>query len=261
MQSFGRIVEVTVAGVALASPPFTIETDLPFGSGSDADINNIKIYNLSDQTTAKIAKGDYVVVKAGYENDVGTVAMGTVESATTVWQGVDKITTLLVGDGTDSWRTARVNKSWRQGVKASEIAADIISMLGLNVGKIDLPNNISYPSGRTLTMGAKTALEDIARDSGARLHVTRRAVYLVPPNRFETIGVVLTSETGLLDSPEPLTDPEGGYKVRTLLQHRITTDAMVEIRSRTVSGEFRVVRGRHGSTAREHITEMTVVPL
>lgn len=261
METFGRIVSVTIDGALFESPPFTIELDLPFDSGSDADVNNIKIYNLSDQTISRITKDKYVVVQAGYEGDVGTVALGTIEDVSTKWQGVDKITTLLVGDGTSSWLTARVNKSWRQGVKASEIARDIIGMLGLSVGRIELPNDIAYPSGRTLTMGAKTALEELARDAGARLHVTRQAVYMVPPSRYETVGVVLSAETGLLDSPEPVSKPEGGYKLRALLQHRITTDAMVEIRSRTANGEFRVVSGRHRSTAKEHVTEMVVVPV
>ena len=261
MSTFGRIVKVTVAGLLFESPPFTVEFELPFSDGSEADVSNIKLYNLSDETTKKIAKGDPVVVQAGYEGDVGTVALGTIEEATTAWQGVDKITTLLVGDGTNQWLTARVNRTWRQGVKASEIAKDIIDLLGLSVGQLKLPNDAAYPSGKTFATGAKTALEEIARDCGAKLHVTRQAIYLVPPDRFERVGVVLTADTGLLDSPEPVTKPEGGYKIRTLLQHRITTDAMVEIRSRTANGQFRVIEGRHRSSMKEHVTEATVVPV
>src|SRR5690606_38089457 len=132
-----------------------IEFDMPFGSGSAAAVGNIRIFNLSDETTAKIEREAPVIVRAGYEGDVGTVAVGTIEDASTKWEGVDKTTTLFVGDGTDKWLTARVNRTWRQGVRASEVARDIIGLLGLAVGRIQLPKNIVYPSGVTHSTSAK----------------------------------------------------------------------------------------------------------
>lgn len=260
MSLFGRVTEVVIAGTVLRSPPLTIEFDLPFGNGS-AQVGDVRIYNLSDQTIAKLEPNMPIIVRAGYENDVGTVFVGTLEEATTRWEGIDKVTTLLIGDGTDRWLSARVNRTWRQGVKASEVARDIIGLLGLSVGRLQLPNDVTYPSGITFSTSAKAALETIAADTGARLHVTRQAVYLVPPDRYERIGVVLTAETGLLDSPEPVTEAPGAYRIQTLLHHRITTDSLVEIRSRTANGEFRVRDGRHKSGSGEHVTIATVVPL
>lgn len=256
----GRVTEVVIMGMVFRSPSLTIEFDIPFGSTRAAGVGHVRIFNLSNETTAKIERGAPVVVKAGYGDDIGTVGVGTVERVTTKWEGVDKVTTVLVGDGTDKWLTARVNRTWRQGVRASEVARDIIGILGLNVGRIELPNDVVYPSGVTHSTSAKTALEAIAEDTGARLHVTRQAVYLVPPDRYERVGVVLTADTGLLDSPEPVTDAPGAYRIRTLLQHRITTDSLVEIRSRMVNGEFRVQEGRHKGGS-EHVTIATVVPL
>lgn len=261
MNIFGRVAEVMIAGHVFKSPPLTIEFELPFASGVSADVGYVRIYNLSDQTTAQLEENAPVVVQAGYEGDIGTAALGTVEDISTKWEGVDKVTTVLIGDGTDKWLTARVNRTWREGAKASEVASDIIGLLGLSVGKIDLPEDVTYPRGRAISMPAKEALEGIAEDCGARLHVTRQAVYLVPPDRHETVGVVLTADTGLLDSPEPVSDPPGSYRVRTLLQHRITTDAMVEVRSRTANGEFRVDHGRHKGDQGEHVTIATVVPV
>ncbi|OUM99252.1 MAG: hypothetical protein BAA04_01480 [Firmicutes bacterium ZCTH02-B6] len=257
---FGRRTEVVIAGMVLESPPLTIEFDIPFGTGA-VDTGTIRVFNLSDDTIARIQETAPVVVRAGYEGDIGTVGVGTVESATTQWEGVDKVTTIIIGDGTHEWTSARVNRTWRQGVRASEVARDIIRLLGLSVGRIDLPNDVTYPSGVTFSTSAQAALEVIAADTGARLHVTRQAVYLVPPDYIERVGVVLTAETGLLDSPEPVTDAPGAYRIRTLLQHRITTDSLVEIRSRTARGEFRVQEGRHKGGATEHVTIATVVPL
>lgn len=260
MTMSGRVSEVQIAGMVFKSPPLTIEFDLPFGSGS-AQVGSIRLFNLSDETLKKIEREAPVIVRAGYEGDVGTVFVGTVEDAVTTWEGVDKVTTITAGDGTDRWLTARVNRTWRQGVRASEVARDVISLLGLSVGKIQLPSDVAYPSGVTFSTSAKAALETIAADTGARLHVTRQAVYLVPPDNNVRIGVVLTADTGLLESPEPVSDAPGAYRIRTLLQHRITTDSMVEIRSRTARGEFQVTEGRHKSGVGEHVTIATVVPL
>lgn len=260
MSTFGRITRVNVGGLRISSPPLTIEFDMPFSDDADGNVGTIKVTNLSEATIAKITRNAPVVLEAGYQNDVGTVAVGTVEEVSTAWEGIDKVTTIVVGDGTSQWLTAWVNQSWRVGVRASEIARDIIGALGLNVGRIQLPNDVTYPSGKVFSTSAKAALEEIAADTGAKLHVTRQAVYLVPPSYSERVGVYLSAETGLLESPQPSTERPDAYRVRMLLQHRITTDSLIEIESRTATGRFRVVNGRHKSSAQEHITEVLVVP-
>lgn len=261
MSTFGRVIEVAMAGKLFTSPPLTIELDLPFSESSAANVGEIKLYNLSEKTVQSLGEGIPVVVQAGYEGDVGTVALGTASQVSTAWQGVDKVTTVVLGDGTSQWLTARVNKTWRQGVRASEVARDVIGLLGLRLGRIELPNDVRYPTGKSFSTAAKAALEEIAADTGAKLHVTREAVYLVPPGAWRRVGVVLSAETGLVESPQPSTQRPGAYRIRCLLQHRISTDSMAEIRSRTAKGEFRVVEGRHKSTVQEHVTEALVVPV
>lgn len=261
MTTFGRVTEVTIAGRLFRSPELTIEFDLPFSESSAANVGEVRLYNLSERTVQALQVGAPVIVQAGYQGDVGTVALGTASEVSTSWEGVDKVTKIVLGDGTAQWLTARVNRTWRQGVRASEVARDIIGLLGLRVGRIQLPTDVQYPTGKAFATSAKAALEEIAADCGAKLHVTREAVYLVPPGNWQRVGVFLSAETGLIESPQPSSQQPGAYRIRTLLQHRITTDAMVEIESRTARGQFRVVEGRHRSTQQEHITEALVVPV
>lgn len=261
MTTFGRVTEVTIAGRLFRSPELTIEFDLPFSESSAANVGEVRIYNLTDRTIQTLQQGAPVVVQAGYEGDVGTVFLGKATEITTSWEGVDKVTKIVIGDGSVEWMTARVNRTWRQGVRASEVARDIIGLLGLRVGRIQLPDDVRYPAGKAFSTSAKAALEEIAADTGAKLHITHEAVYLVPPGNWQRVGVFLSAETGLIESPQPSTQRPGAYRIRTLLQHRITTDAMVEIESRTARGQFRVVEGRHRSTQQEHITEALVVPV
>lgn len=261
MSTFGRVIEVTVGGKLFASPPLTIEFDLPFSESSAANVGEVKIYNLAEKTVKTLEVDAPVVVQAGYEGDVGTVAVGTASEVSTSWVGVDKVTTIVVGDGAAKWLSARVNRSWRQGVRASHVARDIIDLLGLRLGRLQLPYDVQYPTGKAFSTSAKAALEEIAADTGAKLHVTREAIYLVPPGDWQRIGVYLSAETGLIESPQPSSQKPGAYRIRTLLQHRITTDTMVEIESRTARGQYRVAEGRHKSSLQEHVTEALVVPV
>jgi len=261
MSTFGRVIEVTIGGRLFRSPELTIEFDLPFSESSAANVGEVRIYNLTDRTIQTLQQGAPVVVQAGYEGDVGTVFLGKATEITTSWEGVDKVTKVVIGDGSAEWMTTRVNRTWRQGVRASEVARDIIGLLGLRVGRIQLPDDVRYPAGKAFSTSAKAALEEIAADTGAKLHITHEAVYLVPPGNWQRVGVFLSAETGLIESPQPSTQRPGAYRIRTLLQHRITTDAMVEIESRTARGQFRVVEGRHRSNQREHVTEALVVPV
>src|SRR5690606_24054089 len=261
MTTFGRVTEVTIAGRLFRSPELTIEFDLPFSESSAANVGEVRLYNLSERTIQTLQQGAPVVVQAGYDGDVGTVFLGKANEITTSWEGVDKVTKIVIGDGSVEWMTARVNRTWRQGVRASEVARDIIGLLGLRVGRIQLPDDVRYPAGKAFSTSAKAALEEIAADTGAKLHITHEAVYLVPPGNWQRVGVFLSAETGLIESPQPSTQRPGAYRIRTLLQHRITTDAMVEIESRTANGQFRVVEGRHRSTDQEHVTEALVVPV
>lgn len=261
MSTFGRVIEVTIGGRLFRSPELTIEFDLPFSENSAANVGEVRIYNLAEETVKALEAGAPVVVQAGYQGDVGTVFVGTASEISTSWEGVDKVTAVVIGDGAAQWLTARVNKTWRQGVRASEVARDIIGLLGLRVGRIQLPSDITYLTGKTFATSAKAALEEIAADTGAKLHVTREAVYLVPPGNWRRVGVFLSAETGLIESPQPSSQRPGAYRIRTLLQHRITTDAMLEIDSRTAKGQFRVVDGRHKSSIQEHVTEALVVPV
>lgn len=261
MSTFGRVIEVQIGSRVIVSPPLTIEIDIPFSEGSDGNVANVKLYNLGSDSLAACEKGQSVSVRCGYQRDVGMVTFGVIAEAVTQLEGADRVTTLTIGDGTDKWLSRQVNRSWSPGTKASQIVNDLVGMLGLDVGQIRLPDDVTYPNGRTLSQPIKTALEEIAKDTGAKLHVTNGAVYMVPPQQTQHELIVLSAKTGLLDRPYRDSSHEDGYRVKTLLQHRITTDSLVEIESSAVSGRFRVAEGRHISDESEHVTECVVVPV
>jgi hypothetical protein len=78
----------------------------------------------------------------------------------------------------------------------------------------------------------------------------------------------IEEDTGLLSTPSQFeeTDKKGsydvlmkGYKLRTLLQHRITTCSIVNIKSKSANGKYRAYKGKHILDANDFYTEFQCV--
>lgn len=285
-ESFGRVIEMFVEKRKFEGSDFTILFDVPFDDGGDANIAEIKIYNLKDDTINGLKRDSRVILNAGYTGDVGAVLLGIVKEVKTEWSGVDRITTMQVLDGTEAWFSLQIQKTYAKNVKAQSILDDIVKMTGLQIGAIKLPKNHVYKSGKTVKGKLRQIIKDIARDCGAKAHTTRGKIFIRPKDEGDTIGFLLDTEHGLISSPTPIEkeveikstkpgkkDKKGkpttvkvttkkkvnGWSVKCLLNHKITTDALIKINSKTANGTFRVESGKHNGSAYE--TEMEVYPV
>ena len=181
----------------------------------------------------------------------------------TEWQGVDKITTLKVSDGGFEWRNATVNKTYQAGTKASYIMADLTSTLGLEVGEISPKNDIEYKLGKSISGHVETALKQLVKDTESKMYINKGRIFIRDENKGTETGFLLTSDTGLIGSPEKIEeeDEKGNkvikYKVQSLLNHKISVDSLIQIESKTINGNYRVESGVHTG---DFITEMIVVP-
>jgi hypothetical protein len=167
-------------------------------------------------------------------------------------------------------------KTFTKGTAAKTILSDMLANTGLQIGAFSLPTNYVYRSGKTITGKLSAVIKSIANDCGAKAHVTRGKIYIRPKNEGDNLGFILDANSGLIASPTPIEkevdagkDKDGkpikkkkqGWHVVTLLNHRITTDALVDITSRTANGIFRVESGKHISNGGDFATEMEVYPI
>lgn len=256
-----RSAKVNVGGKSLEYPTYTMEFDLPFDTDDQPNQGEVAIYNLSSDTISSISKGSGITISAGYRGDTGTVFIGTVEKIITEWQQVDKILKLQLGDASPEWRSKIINKAYGPGTPASAIVADMLGILGLEVGSMNLPEDKVYINGRTISTKVEIGLRELCNDCGAKFHIANNIVYISPYPQGIATGFVLSADTGLLESPQKQEQEEGqdGYLVRSLLNHRIHADSYVTIQSRTANGWFRVVNGKHIGGS-DWVTEMEVVP-
>lgn len=253
--------EVIAGGKSFKSDDLDIDFDVPFDNNDEPDVAKIILYNPSENSINAILKGQNLILNAGYKGDVGTIFMGTIQEHKTFWQGVDKVTEFTAGDGSEQWLKKYISTSYGANVTAAAILSDLTGKFGLELGQLKLVNNITYPKGRVIAGMLKDALKDITAECGSQLTITKGKIVIKPFNEGKAIGFLLTSDTGLLGSPEPFSREENdkiinGFKVQMLLNHRITVNSIIQIQSKTANGSFRVQSGKHTG---EFITEVEVL--
>jgi len=258
--------------------PLTIKFSVPFGDNDKVDTIDIQVYNLKDETINSIAANKEAILSAGYVDDSGVIFSGALKKKETKWEGLDKITTFKCIDCTLDYTKTVIKRTYGRNTPASLILRELARDAGLAIGDIDLPVDFIYRSGKALNGKIKFLVSEIAKDCEAKLHINKGRIYVRDRVKGDNLGLDISKETGLIDEPEEveeeMKDEKGsklkndkkkikGYKIKVLLNHRITTDVIIKLTSRKVSGVFRVSKGEHkGDTSgQEYYTECEVVPV
>lgn len=261
MELYQRQIELTAGGKSFTNNDgFTIYFTVPFSTSENPDVSEIELYNLSQDSIASIEGKAYTILNVGYKGDIGNILSGKIESINSRWERTDKITTIKVSDGGLEWRNTRIQKTYAKGSTAKYIMTDLSSLLGLEVVEVSPKNDITYQLGRTISGGVEQALKQLVEDTNSKMYINKGKLYIRADDKGNVIGFVLNSDTGLIGSPEKI--EEDGvikYNVRCLLQHKITTDSIIQIESKTLNGTYRVEKGSHSCNGSEFITEMVVI--
>lgn len=258
-----RQVSLTAGDKEFTLDKFEIDFRVPFSTKEEPDISEIKIYNLSDGTIASIAAKEYVILNAGYKGDVGNILSGKIENISTEWQGVDKVTEIKVSDGGFEWRDTRIQKTYQADSTASYIMNDLAAMTGLEIAEISPKEDMTYKRGKSISGSVETALRQLVKDTDSKMYIDKGRLYIRDEDKGTETGFLLISDTGLIGSPEKIEEENEQkekvikYKVKSMLNHKISTDSIIQIKSRAVNGTYRVESGVHTGNFE---TEMVVVP-
>lgn len=267
MMQFNRQAEIIIGNRGFHSDKFDFEFDVEFDDTPTLNHAEILLYNLSNSTINEIEDNMPIIINAGYEGDVGSVFIGAVYDMSTRRNGVDKETTIMAVDASDQRGKLRVNRSYKEGTRASQIITDLCGLSGLSIGALDLPNDVQYRSGRNVNGEIITLLKIISKDCDAKFHISKGLAYFTGHDIGEEVGFIFSAETGLIGSPEPFIEENPdkkeevikGYNVMALLNHRVQADSIIGVESNIVTGSYRVRKGIHTYNDSEMITEMEVV--
>jgi hypothetical protein len=265
-QLFGRVIKVHVENSSYKTDfsgpnDLHIEFEVNFDDDEKPNQSTISIYNLSTTSISRITKESSIILQAGYRSDYGVLVQGKVSSVVTNRDGVDKITTITLLEGQDySGQKTPKPITFKKGTKADTIIKRLVQLLGIRLAEMKLPKNIVYKSGYTVTGNIENNLVEVVKDCGASMYWRKGAMVIRSIKEGTDERFILSEETGLLGSPEAFEeDGVKGYNAKSLLQHRITTASIIEIKSKTANGKYRAKKGKHVCSGTDFYTEVQVI--
>lgn len=265
-----RDIEVLAGGKkfeSLGKNGLDIDLDINFSDGKDPDVSEVTIYNLSDDSINQIKKDGYCIVNAGYKHmgNKGNILSGDIEEVATTWQGLDKETKIKVTDGGKKRRKAKISKTYKENTKASFIMRDLINVMGYEIVELKPKKDKVYKLGKTVNGFCSDILKMLVKDTESKMFVNKNRITIRDQEKGYETGFVLSPETGLIGSPTLNKDDTGDkssdvstdkdkkenkkekktWQVTCLLNPKIETDSIIEVKSKVLSGRFRVIKGKH----------------
>lgn len=251
---FNRRSSLIIGDSQYNSDTLDFDFTVPFSTSSENDVSEVAVYNLSPTSVKRIKKGTDVSLSAGYGDDTGMILNGEVVSYRTVSENADKKTVLKVSSKIHALREKNINRTYAVRITSKDILTDLSFEISAAIGEINPVKNVTYKKGKTISGRVYDIIKDIAEETESKFYIDKNRIYIRDKNKASVTGFLLSNETGLISSPE---EKEDGFNVMCLLNHNIYPDSMIIIKSKTVNGNFRVVKGRHTS---DYITEMEVCP-
>ena len=184
-------------------------------------------------------------------------------------EGVDRITTIYAIDDMDlKERELPKEIEYKANTKASYILKDLLGKVKLPIAVFHIKRDWTYKDKVNVSGGLMDNIRKYAEVCGISVYINKGQIYARHISEGDAINFTAKAETGLIDYPEEFeeeitaedyTDIIRGYKLKMILQHRITTGSIININSANVSGSFRVRSGKHIFNESESITELEVV--
>ena len=263
-----KITITTNSGVTIKNDSLDFTFTIPFDDDLEPNEADFTIYNLSDETVSKIKYNDEITVTAGYGNDTGIIFVGRISRAFTNWKGNDRVTDIQAIDTHDLEDQELEDISYGAGTTAQTIHTDLIKKLNLPVALVKYRRNYTYSDKVNVNGKLLDNIKKYSDVCGVSTYINQGKVYSRHIKDGDNIGFKVCVETGMIDDPQQWEEEQTaedfkeivtGYSITMLLQHRITTAAIVNVVSRNVSGSFRVRSGQHNYDGINMTTDIEVI--
>lgn len=265
--TFGWNVLIRSGNVSLGNN-HDVEFSIPFDDDTECNEAEIVAYNLTSNTISRLKYDQAITVTAGYQKDSGVIFNGRIVKAETKYVGVDKQTVIYALDAQGQKERKISSLSFKKGVKASYILKTLIGQLRLPIAVFKMRRDHTYNDSVTVDGNLMESIRQYSDICGVSTYINKGKVYSRWLKDGDNTRFILQPSTGLIGSPELFEEEINtdnvrekitGYKLKMLLQHRITTAAIITLKSKNVSGTFRVRKGEHKYDGRELITECEVI--
>lgn len=220
----------------------------------------IDIYNLSVSTRQKIQniKNNYIFLNSGYVEDgiLELIYAGKITQISTELNSPDIITKIECNTGLTDFNDNYVALSYQAGVPAKQVLDDLLKRFKLPTG-IKADTNFKFANGFSFVGPIDQAMDKITDSAGLKWSIQNEQIQILDDKTSkEAKGILLSSESGLIGSPEPIDkyDEKSGktskqFIVKCLLQPKIIPGSKFVVDSFMLSGGMIAERVEHkGST-------------
>ena len=250
MALFKRIMQVSISGVdrTFTYPELEINFNGSFDNNAEPNDYTVNIYNLNQDSISRINREAAIILNAGYEGDVGTISAGVITRVETDTSTVNRLTEIEFQDASEQWLNVIVNRTFTGPILASQVLAELTQNIGLEIGFINLVNDITYQTGKTVFGKLSTVLKTIVRETNSNITLRNGKIDITPSSQgFET-GFILNNQSGLISINKlDDKDSQAEYKVKMLFNHRIRPKSILSIESTKVQGLFFVIEGKYNN--------------
>lgn len=263
---FGSVAVVRCGDVTIKSSELDIEFEVPFDDDMEANEAEITVYNLSKSTISKLKRKSGISIEAGYNDDTGVIFNGFIDKVTTKYSGADKVTTIKCLD--DIKNKTVSNLSFAKNTKASYILKTLIEKTGIPVAVFKARRDHTYTSEQTVDGDLMENIKKYAQVCGISVYVNKGKIYARHMKKGDSIDFTVQASTGMIGYPEEyeeevtaedFKETVKGYNITMLLQHRMTTGAIIKLSSEIASnGKYRVQSGTHTFSQSECTTQIKV---
>lgn len=238
-----------------------IHFDSEFSNEPMPNVTNISIFNLSETSRKEIKKGAKVILKAGYVGDVGVISEGYINLISPVqYDGTTKEIAFSFIEGVDYSEKNDINMTFGKGSYAKTIIQRVAQKANISISKIELKTNKKYSSGYTADGNPLDILQEIVEACKSAMYFRRGKLVIRDIKSGDDERFILEQTSGLLGYPQRFEeDDQSGWSIRSLLQHRIATASIIEIKSKYVKGTYRVRGGTHSSSGDNFETNCEVI--
>ncbi|MBD2797248.1 hypothetical protein ID856_11965 [Xenorhabdus sp. 18] len=198
-----------------------------------------KIYNLNDETRAKIRANEYKILKfsAGYRGNSGQIFSGQIQYTYTGRDSpTDTYVVIQAGDGDQPYNDAVINITVSAGYTQEDIDRVLmrdIEKYGIVAGLRPELNKNFAPRGKVLFGMHRDELSILAKQNGAEWRYEDGQCHIIPKRTYLTEAVVLTSETGLIGMPEQTIG--GGINVKCLINPKIRPGTLIRLDNASIN--------------------------
>lgn len=260
---FGSVATITCGQVSISSETLDVEYVVPFDDDMEPNEAEIIVYNLSENTIQQLKKDAAISIVSGYEGDTGVLFEGFISKVITRHDDAEKVTTIYALD--DIKKHEVESLAFDEDTKASSILHALLKRTGIPIAVFSPRRDHRYENAQTVDGDLMQNIKKYAKVCGISVYVSKGKIYARHIKVGDNINFNVSADTGMIGSPSPYTeeitaedytDTVNGYEVKMLLQHRMCAAAIVNLKSRVATGEYRVCSGEHRFSPDEAVTTL-----